>query len=79
MLKDIAGREVEVGDTIAYPKMSGSNLWMSIAKVVSIKRARQYGVAVSYLIEVQKDTGHIETICRDDTIVKLGDNDDRQD
>lgn len=76
MLKDITGREIEIGDTIAYPQMSGSNQWMCVGKVVSIKQARQYG-PISYLIEVQKDTGHIETICRHDTIVKLGDNDDR--
>jgi hypothetical protein len=36
-VKDMLGRELNVGDTIAYPRRSGSHLWMTTAQITDIQ------------------------------------------
>jgi hypothetical protein len=36
-MKDILGREVNVGDIIAYPGRQSSNLWLNVAKILAFE------------------------------------------
>lgn len=60
MLKDIAGRELNPGDIIAYPVRSGSNLWMTTAKILEIKeKSNCYGTDPIYSIKARKENGFV--------------------
>lgn len=75
MLKDIVGKEIEIGDTIAYPRRSGSSLWMETAKVVDIlieESESFYGNRTYYRIKAKKDSGRIVMVYRVDNVVKIG-------
>lgn len=74
MLKDIVGKEIEIGDTIAYPRRSGSCLWMATAKVVEILSEESdtyYGKRTYYRIRARKDSGRIVMVYRVDNVVKI--------
>lgn len=75
MLVDIVGKEVKIGDTIAYPRRSGSSLWMETAKVVEILSEESDTSTTNityYSIKAQKDSGRFVTIYRVDNVVKIG-------
>lgn len=77
MLVDIAGKEVKIGDTIAYPRRKRSSLWMTTAKVVDLvikDTYNYYGETRRRRINIkaQKDSGRIVMIYRTDNVVKIG-------
>ncbi len=40
-MKDLLGREILIGDTVAYPGRYGSHLWVSIAKVIGFGERKE--------------------------------------
>ncbi len=75
MLKDIIGKEIKIGDTIAYPRISGSCLWMTTAQVVEIlSEEAYYGNRRYYKIKARKDNGRIVMVYRVENVVKIEEN-----
>lgn len=42
MPTDIRGVEIEVGDTVAYPGRSGSNMWLTVTTIYAFGTGKEY-------------------------------------
>ena len=74
MLKDIVGKEVKVGDNVAYPRRSGSSIWMATAEVIEILSEEVetfHGNRTDYRIKARKVSGRIVMIDRVDNVIVI--------
>lgn len=66
MVTDFMGKELKPGDLIVYPCRSGSNLWMTSARIVEVIEQKSEN-----LIKARKENGFLVTVSRVDNVVKI--------
>lgn len=66
MITDFMGKELKPGDLIAYPCRSGSNLWMTTARIVEVIEQKSEN-----LVKARKESGFIVTLSRVDNVIKV--------
>jgi len=53
--KDYTGRTIKVGDLVAFPVRRGSGMWLSSARVSSIRERERHRYGAEHTIEAQGD------------------------
>jgi len=72
-MKDCFGKELNIGDSVAYPGRSGSCMWMNSGEIKeildgSLKIFRKYRRRYS---EVDEEHIKIVTVTRTDRVIKI--------
>lgn len=70
--EDILGRELMVGDTIAYPRRSGSALWMTTGVITAIEEFEEYWTKKKRpMLKVTKPLGRKTHVTAVDRVIRV--------
>ena len=71
-VEDILGRELKVGDTIAYPRRSGSSMWMTTGVITAIEEFRDRWTKTMHpMLKVMKKSGRKTHVTSVDRVIRV--------
>ena len=71
-VEDILGNELKAGDTIAYPRRSGSALWMTTGVIVAIEEFEDWWSKKKFpMLKVMKKSGRKTHVTAVDRVIRI--------